>query len=155
MSNKDSLTIPAATSGVIDSNAASVVTNLPGGAIKMQFGKPEDWGRTSVGAMEGGVQDGGGYRADGAGNVEKFGQVTRHQTEAAKFSGDPLATAMTPWGSPASSITRESVLTFADGVPPIPVKTAINMGWLREDGPGRYVVTGRHTAEIAALRGQR
>jgi hypothetical protein len=155
MSNSN-LTIPQATSGVIDNNSAPVTTHLPGGVTSIQFGKADEGIDARFAGSEttrGGVEDGGGFRTLPTGEVEQFGAVTRVQTTPPTPTDNPLDNATSPWGSPASAINRDTVLDFGAGQQ-VPVAVAVNLGWLRLDGD-RYVVTGRHKADIGALSGQR
>lgn len=148
------LTIGSGSSGAIDN--APVVTNLPGGTISFQTGRASDIidSRFPNETTRGGVNNGEGYRTDANGNAEEFGAITKLQTTEPEFNDDPLLTAMTPWGSATSHITRTTVLNFGHGQQ-VAVATALVLGWLREDGPGRYVVSGKHKADIAAATGQR
>ena len=128
-----------------------------GGVTRVQFGRPEQYAdaRFENEAVRSGVSDGGAYRMGANGEPEAFGQVTAHTVQPPAFNEDPFATAISPWGSPASQITPDTLLQFSEGATPISVRVAITLGWVREDGPGRYVTTGRHKAEIAALMAQR
>src|SRR5690349_15664151 len=129
MSTNNSLTIPA-TSGAV--HQGDVVTHLPGGAISMQFGKPEDShdARFENEAARSGVEDGGTYRAREDGTVEKFGAVTSYQVTEPQASDDPFATAMNAAGSPTSRITRDTVLNFGAGQK-LPIRVAMTLGWIR------------------------
>ena len=151
--SKSDLTIGGGSSGAIDN--APVVTHLPGGTIAFQTGKASDYvdGQFPNETLRSGVDDGGSYRANADGSIEKFGAITAHAVTAPPPTDNPLDSAKTPWGSPASSINRDTVLNFMGEE--IPVRVAVTLGWLREDGPGKWAVTGRHVAEITALRGQR
>jgi hypothetical protein len=160
MSSNSSLTIPtdapASSASDSDSNSNGPTVTQDGGTTRVQFGKAEDYtdARFANEAVRSGVSNGGAFRMNANGEAEEFGQVTRYQVTDPGYSDDILASAMNPWGTRASSINRETLLTFAPGMTPTPVKVGLTLGWLREDGPGRFVVTGRHVAEIAALMGQ-
>ncbi len=136
------------------SNKAPIEVNLPGGAIRMQFGTPAEVYDPAIARndMEGGVKDGSALRVNGDGSLEQHGGVTRHSSGPPAPSTNPLDSAETPWGTSASSIDRNTILNF-DGEK-INVKTAMAIGWLRSEGD-RFVVTGRHVEEIKRLRGTR
>ncbi len=134
------------------SNKAPIEVNLPGGAIRMQFGTPEQVYDPAIAAAEhaGGVRDGSALRVNGDGSLEQHGGVSRYVSGAPAPSANPLDTAETPWGTAASSIDRNTILNF--GGEKINVKTAMAIGWIRSEGD-RYVITGRHVEELATLRG--
>ncbi|MHB8495564.1 MAG: hypothetical protein ACYC9Z_04245 [Casimicrobiaceae bacterium] len=134
------------------SNKAPIETNLPGGAIRMQFGQATDVYDPAIARndLAGGVKDGSALRVNGDGSLEQHGGVTRYSSGAPAPDANVLNTAETPWGTAASSLNRETILNF-DGEK-INVKTALAIGWLRSEGD-RYVVTGKHATEITALRG--
>ena len=134
------------------SNKAPIEINLPGGAIRMQLGSEADVYDPAIarGDLAGGVRDGSSMRVNGDGSLEQHGAISRVLSGPPAASANPLDTAENPWGTPASSMNRDTLLSF--GGEKVPVKVALQLGWLRSEGD-RYVVTGKHSAEIAALRG--
>src|SRR5690242_5250574 len=92
MSNdKSSLMIPDTTTTETTNDGVRVMQH-PGGALQMQFGRAEDStdARFANESVRSGVSSGEGYRTDEAGNVERFGAVTRVATTPPAFSDDPL-----------------------------------------------------------------
>jgi len=67
-------------------------------------------------------------------------------------TANPLDSILTPWGSAAREVTDACTMSF-DGER-LPISVAMTFGWLRKDGDS-YVVTGRHVAELAQLRGSK
>src|SRR6185312_7564888 len=92
MSNdKNSLMIPDTTTSETTNDGVRLVQH-PGGALQMQFGTAEAVHdeRFANEAVRSGVNDGGSYRTDEAGNVEQFGAITRYAYSAERNSDNPL-----------------------------------------------------------------
>ena len=144
MSNTKDLTIPAS-SGAVDQ--ADAVMRLPGGAISMQFGKPEQShdARFENESVRSGVEDGGHYRTREDGSVEKFGQVVRYDYSTPRDAANPLNSARKPTGFPAHEIGPESIIPI--GGMDVPVRAAMHAGYVRHDGH-RYVMTEKWEREF-------
>lgn len=128
------------------SGQTGLSVNLPGGALRIQYGKSEDFSdqRFENEAVRSGVDDGSSYRTTPEGGIEQFGQVTRHNVmeDFDANSDDILATARNPWGSPATTLNDKSIVRI-NGTD-VPIKAAIALGWIARDGRDGYRVTGAH-----------
>jgi hypothetical protein len=129
-----------------------------GTALHLQVGSAEHYGDERQAAADrnrSGVDDGASIRVTATGETERFGGVTRAQMDVpgATDTGNPLDSAVTPWGSAAQRITPDTYLNFAGQQ--VQARTAVALGWLRSNAAGDYQVTGKHVGEIAQLRGQR
>jgi hypothetical protein len=138
-----------------DNSNSNGVQQLPGGVLSFQIGNPANTGqdeRIASDILRSGVHDGGSYRTGANGEVEKFGAMTFHKHDNRPApDADPISTIRQSWGGAVrGDATDADVITF-EGVTTT-IGGAIRNGWLVRNG-GSLAVTGKHVAELAALRG--
>jgi hypothetical protein len=130
-------------------------TVLPGGTIRVQFGvdgAPANEGNGDT--LRSGVSDGSAISMDREGNVKTFGGVSKYvATHEVDPSQGVLASARSQGGSRSAPI-NDATLVDLPGFGATTVANAIVQGFLRRDGPGRYVETGKTAAQFVAEVGQ-
>lgn len=136
------------------SGQTGLTTHLPDGTTRVQFGTADQIvdKRFEGMDMRGGVRDGASFRTNPeTGQIEQHGGVIRHNVMDGfdRNSADVFSTARSPAGSPTGNINDKTIVTMRGQ--DMSIRTACNLGWMRKEGEGRYVVTEKYARDGLAI----